>query len=66
MSGLRRTSGVALFAAGLAALVLGASAGAATLEDARGWTGVELSLPTGWEKIRGRRAPARAIRRRFS
>jgi hypothetical protein len=55
MSGLRRTSRVALLAAGFAALVLGASAGATTLENARGFGGVELGLPSGWEKIQ--RAP---------
>jgi len=51
MSGRRRTTRVALLAASLAALVLGASAGAATLENARGWGGVELGLPSGWEKV---------------
>ena len=51
MSGPRRTARVALLAVGLAALVLGASAGATTLENARGFGGAELGLPSGWEKV---------------
>jgi hypothetical protein len=43
---------VALFAASIAALTLAASVGAAALSDtARGWGGVELTLPADWAKV---------------
>jgi hypothetical protein len=50
MSGLRRTPLIALLAAGVATLALASVAAAAIVGTARGG-GVELELPTGWEKV---------------
>ena len=50
MSGLRRTALVALLAASAAALALASVATGAMVGTARGG-GVELELPTGWDKV---------------
>jgi len=50
MSGLRRTTLVALLAASVATLALASVAAAAMVGSARGG-GVELELPAGWEKV---------------
>lgn len=57
MSGLRRTSRVALFAVLVAAFALAASAATAALGDTARGGGVELELPAGWEKVVPVRAP---------
>jgi hypothetical protein len=51
MTGLRRTSRVALLAASIAAFALVASAASAALGDTARGGGVELTLPGGWEKV---------------